>query len=50
MATITYTFKGMQKSERGTARKNGVDYEMRELQRQWKIVNVTDTHSRICVV
>lgn len=45
MATITYTFKGIQKSNRGTARKDGVDYEMRELQTRWKIVNVAGTHS-----
>lgn len=38
MATITYTFKGIQKSERGTAKKDGVDYEMRELQSKWKLV------------
>lgn len=41
MATITYTFKGMQKSERGTATKDGVSYEMRELQARWKLVNKT---------
>ena len=45
MATINYTFKGMQKSECGTARKDGLDYAMRELTRQWKIVNVTGTHT-----
>ena len=38
MATITYSFKGVQKSNRGTARKDGIDYEMRELQSKWKLV------------
>ena len=45
MATITYTFKGTQKSDRGTARKDGVDYEMRELQTRWKLVNVVGTYT-----
>lgn len=38
MATITFTANGMQKSNRGTARKDGVEYEMRELQSKWKLV------------
>lgn len=38
MTTITYTFNGKQKSNRGTARKDGVEYEMRELQSKWKLV------------
>lgn len=41
MATITYTAKGMQKSNRGTAKKDGVEYEMRELQSQWKLVTTS---------
>lgn len=41
MATITYTVKGIQKSNRGTARKDGVDYEMRELQSKWKLVTAS---------
>lgn len=45
MSTITYTVKGMQKSHRGSARKGGVEYEMRELQTRWKIVNTTGTHT-----
>lgn len=45
MTTITYTLKGMQKSNRGTARKDGVDFEMRELQTRWKLVNVVGTHT-----
>lgn len=38
MTTITYTIKGMQKSDRGVATKDGVEYEMRELQNSWKLV------------
>lgn len=38
MPTITYTVKGIQKSNRGTARKDGIEYAMRELQSKWKLV------------
>ena len=38
MATITYTVKGIIKSNRGTAEKDGVAFEMRELQSKWKLV------------
>ncbi len=38
MPTITYTINGIQKSNRGTARKDGVEYAMRELQSKWKLV------------
>lgn len=38
MATITYTVKGITKSNRGTAKKDGVEFEMRELQSKWKLV------------
>lgn len=38
METITYTAKGIQKSNRGTARKDGVEYAMRELQSKWELV------------
>lgn len=43
--TITYTAKGIIKSNRGTARKDGIDYEMRELQTRWKLVNVVGTYT-----
>lgn len=41
MATITFTANGMQKSNRGSARKDGVEYEMRELQSKWKLVTTS---------
>lgn len=41
METITYTVKGMQKSNRGSVRKDGAEYEMRELQDKWKLVTAS---------
>ena len=45
METITYTEKGIIKSNRGMARKDGVEYEMHELQTRWKLVNVVGTYT-----
>lgn len=37
MATITYTF-GKTTGNRGTAAKDGLVFEMRELEKEWKLI------------
>lgn len=38
MTKLTITINGALKNPRGTARKDGVEYKMRELQTKWKLV------------